>query len=155
MYIPLNVARRDKPKNRDESSICVLTDDLECLLEEPFHISIWWGWYGAHNMHLVPLLLVNWDPLLVTTCSGKPYVANRCRNIPLVFGTLLATYGCFECASTMTKNDVPRNGPEKSRWILWLGWPTHGVWWGWCRCIFVLLAGSVWHHNMFNVLIHA
>ena len=61
---------------------------------------------------------VNWGPLSLTTCSGIPNWANRSRSFVIVFVVVVVdisnTSGHLECESTMTRNDVPMNGPAKS-----------------------------------------
>ena len=63
---------------------------------------------------------VNCGPLSDTSCSGIPYAANSCRSILTVLVVevqfISKTLGHFEWASTMTRNDLPKNGPANSIW---------------------------------------
>ena len=64
---------------------------------------------------------VNWGPLSLTSCSGKPCVANSFISLSIVLVVLVVaigtTSGHLECASTTIRNVVPKSGPAKSTWM--------------------------------------
>ena len=77
-------------------------------------------------MCLIPLLLmnvqnssaVNWGPLSLTNCSGKPCVVKSFLSSSIVQAALVVvisiTSGHLECASTIIRNIIPKNGRAKS-----------------------------------------
>ena len=75
---------------------------------------------------------MNCGPLSDTICSGNPYAANKRRKVAIVLAVdvevISNTSGYLECASTTTRNDVPKKGPAKSTWICHhgLGGQVHG-----------------------------
>ena len=72
---------------------------------------------------------MNCDPLSETICSGRPYAANSCLSLAIGLvvevADILKNIGHLECASTISRNCVPKNCPAKSMCIHSQGFVGH------------------------------
>ena len=99
-----------------------------------------WGWYGAVFRCIAPIrfmtsseiLAQNYFPPSVTISIGIPYLQNHFLNI--ASATVLASLLLMATSSTYFVNDSVMHkiyffplldttkNPNRSAWILWLGW---------------------------------